>query len=205
MGDQIRRVPTTTESEPAHPARQVVIVGAGSPAGSTWAATLEAAGFEIVDARQAREVHPDVIVLAVTGPDDLPVLAELTGAGTAPVVVIADGDALELVAGVRDAGAQAYLPAPTAATALVPAVELAIARHAEIARLRAEIATARRSLENRKLIDRAKGLLMTHRGMSEPEAFRWIQRTAMDRRKSSGVVAAQIIAEHERSAEPAAS
>lgn len=204
MGDHVRRVPATTESGPARHARQVVIVGA-SPAGATMTAALAAAGFEIVDARQTRDVHPAAIVLAVTGPDDLPVLAELTAGGTAPVVVIADDASPELVAGVRDAGAQALLPAPAAATALVPAVELAIARHADITRLRTEIATARRSLENRKLIDRAKGLLMTHRGMSEPEAFRWIQRTAMDRRKSSGAVAAQIIAEHERSAVPAAS
>jgi len=91
------------------------------------------------------------------------------------------------------------LPAFPSRVALLPAIELAIARFAEIARLTAEIDAATRRLETRKLIDRAKGLLMTHRGLTEPEAFRWIQRTAMDRRKGSAAVAAQVIAEFDQS------
>ena len=72
---------------------------------------------------------------------------------------------------------------------------MAIARYAEMRRLAADVEAASRRLESRKLIDRAKGLLMTHRRMTEPEAFRWIQRTAMDRRKASAVIAAQVVAE----------
>lgn len=161
-------------------------------------------GFEVVgttgDAREAvaltRDQRPDVIVLGVApGTDDLKTLAEITGQRTAPVVVLAAESTPEQVAGARDAGALAYLTKPPSRAALIPAVEVAIARYAEMMRLAADVEAAGRRLESRKTIDRAKGLLMTHRRMSEPEAFRWIQRTAMDRRKTSLAIAAQIVAE----------
>lgn len=161
-------------------------------------------GFEVVgttgDAREAvamtRDQRPDVIVLGVApGTDDLKALAEITGQRTAPVVVLAAESTPEQVAGARDAGALAYLTKPPSRAALIPAVEVAIARYAEMMRLAADVEAAGRRLESRKTIDRAKGLLMTHRRMSEPEAFRWIQRTAMDRRKTSLAIAAQIVAE----------
>ena len=161
-------------------------------------------GFRVVgdtaDAGQAvdltREQQPDVVVLGIApGPDDLTALAEITGQRTAPVVVLAAESTPEQIAGARDAGALAYLTKPPSRVALVPAVEVAIARFAETSRLVAEVAAAGRRLEARKIIDRAKGLLMTHRRMSEPDAFRWIQRTAMDRRKSSAAIAAQVVAE----------
>ena len=161
-------------------------------------------GFEVVgttgDAREAvaltRDQRPDVIVLGVApGTDDLKALAEITGQRTAPVVVLAAESTPEQVAGARDAGALAYLTKPPSRAALIPAVEVAIARYAEMMRLAADVEAAGRRLESRKTIDRAKGLLMTNRRMSEPEAFRWIQRTAMDRRKTSLAIAAQIVAE----------
>lgn len=161
-------------------------------------------GFQVVgeaaDPGQAvvlnRDLRPDVVVLGIVpGADDLRALAEITGQRSAPVVVLAADSTPEQVAGVRDAGAAAYLTRPPSRAALVPAVEVALARFAEMARLAAEVEAAGRRLEDRKIIERAKGLLMTHRRMSEPEAFRWIQRTAMDRRKSSAAIAAQVVAE----------
>ena len=161
-------------------------------------------GFEVVgttpDAREAvaltRDQRPDVIVLGVApGTNDLKALAEITGQRTAPVVVLAAESTREQVAGARDAGALAYLTKPPNRGALIPAVEVAIARYAELMRLAADVEAARRRLASRQTIDRAKGLLMTHRRMSEPEAFRWIQQTAMDRRKTSLAIAAQIVAE----------
>ena len=83
----------------------------------------------------------------------------------------------------------AYLVKPFSKADLLPAIELAVARYAETAALRREVADISQRLEARKIIDRAKGLLMTHQKMTEPEAFRWIQRTAMDRRTSMQAVA----------------
>jgi two-component system, response regulator PdtaR len=88
----------------------------------------------------------------------------------------------ELIEQARDAGAMAYLVKPFARHELVPAIELAVSRFAEKRALEDEVATLNDRLETRKLVDRAKGLLMTRQTMTEPEAFRWIQRTAMDRR-----------------------
>jgi AmiR/NasT family two-component response regulator len=191
-----------------HPARTAVVVDRDDAVRTAVASALDRMGFQVIgqsaDPAQAgpltRELRPDVVVLAIgPGPDDVPVLAEITADRIAPVVVLSDDAGSDHVAAVRDAGAHGLLPAFPSRVALLPAIELAIARFAEIARLTAEIDAATRRLETRKLIDRAKGLLMTHRGLTEPEAFRWIQRTAMDRRKGSAAVAAQVIAEFDQS------
>jgi response regulator NasT len=193
---------TTTGSAADPRPRLILIVDRDERNRSAVAAVLAEDGFEIAglagDPRQApgltRDRNPDAIVLAVAGTDDLRVLAEVTAERIAPVVVLGDADPAK-VAGARDTGAHAYLPASPTRSVLVPAVELAIARFAEITRLTAEVHAAEQRLQTRKLVDRAKGLLMTHRGMTEPEAFRWIQRSAMDRRKSSAAIAAQVITE----------
>jgi AmiR/NasT family two-component response regulator len=153
----------------------------------------------------ARDLRPDVLVLAIAGSDDVPALAAATAERVAPVVVLSDDVSPTQVAAVRDAGAHGFVPAFPSRVILLPAIELAVARFAETARLTAEIEAAAKRLETRKLIDRAKGLLMAHRGMTEPDAFRWIQRTAMDRRKGSAAVAAQVIAEFDRAPVSAAS
>jgi AmiR/NasT family two-component response regulator len=191
-----------------HPARTAVVVDRDDAVRTAVASALDRMGFQVIgqsaDPAQAgpltRELRPDVVVLAIApGPDDVPILTEITADRIAPVVVLSDDAGPDHVAAVRDAGAHGLLPAFPSRVALLPAIELAIARFAEIARLTAEIDAATRRLETRKLIDRAKGLLMTHRGLTEPEAFRWIQRTAMDRRKGSAAVAAQVIAEFDQS------
>lgn len=196
--------PDLPHSETTPAARRAVICDRDAVSRSAVTTILLDEGFEVVgrpaDARDLAEMtaerRPDVVVLALGNtPDDLQALADTCARLIAPVVVLAPGYAPELVAAVRDAGALAYLTQPPTRSNLVPAVEVAIARFAETARLTAEIAAANHRLQARKLIDRAKGLLMAHRRMTEPEAFRWIQRTAMDRRKPSSAVAAQIVAE----------
>jgi two-component system, response regulator PdtaR len=93
----------------------------------------------------------------------------------------------------RDAGAMAYLVKPFTKADLVPAVEMAVSRFAEIRALDGEIDTLRERLEVRKLLDRAKGLLQSQYGLTEPQSFRWIQKTSMDRRLTMRKVAEAII------------
>ena len=100
----------------------------------------------------------------------------------------------ELVERARDAGAMAYVVKPFTAADLVPALEIAASRHTELAALEAEVADLADRFETRKLVDRAKGLLQTKYGLSEPEAFRWIQKTSMDKRLTMKDVAAAVIA-----------
>ncbi len=189
-----------------HPpaARRAVICDRDDLTRSTVEGVLRDEGFEVVArlaeprdvAASTAELRPDVVVLGIVDPeDDIRALAEITAQRIAPVVVLAATADPELVAGSRDAGALAFLTKPPSRAGLVPAVEVAIARFAEVGRLIAEVQSATVRLESRKIIDRAKGLLMTHRRMSEPEAFRWIQHTAMDRRKTSAAIAAQVVAE----------
>ena len=99
----------------------------------------------------------------------------------------------ELVERARDAGAMAYLVKPFSSTELLPAIEMALSRYAEVAALEAEVADLTDRLETRKLIDRAKGVLQTTQQLSEPDAFRWIQRAAMDQRVSMRAVAEQLL------------
>jgi response regulator NasT len=111
----------------------------------------------------------------------------------APVVILTAFSQRELVERARDAGAMAYLVKPFAKRDLVPAVELAISRFAELHALENEVAGLTERLETRKAIERAKGMLMAKQGMSEPDAFRWIQRTAMDRRTTMKAVADVVV------------
>ena len=160
-------------------------------------------GFDVVgeaaDGEQAvalaLELRPDLVILDVKMPkkDGIEAAAEIVGEQVAPVVILTAFSQRELVERARDAGAMAYLVKPFSKADLLPAIELAVARYAETAALRVEVADVTQRLEARKVIDRAKGLLMTHQKMTEPEAFRWIQRTAMDRRTSMQVVASAVL------------
>jgi len=160
-------------------------------------------GFDVVgeaaDGEQAvalaLELRPDLVILDVKMPkkDGIEAAAEIVGEQVAPVVILTAFSQRELVERARDAGAMAYLVKPFSKADLLPAIELAVARYAETAALRVEVADVTQRLEARKVIDRAKGLLMTHQKMTEPEAFRWIQRTAMDRRASMQVVASAVL------------
>ena len=160
-------------------------------------------GFEVVgqavDGEQAvtmaTELRPDLVIMDVNMPkkDGIDAAAEIVGEQIAPVVILTAFSQRDLIERARDAGAMAYLVKPFSKGDLLPAIELAVARYAETAALRKEVADISQRLEARKIIDRAKGLLMTHQKMTEPEAFRWIQRTAMDRRTSMQAVANAVL------------
>lgn len=141
----------------------------------------------------SRDLRPDVLVMGVAlGAGDVAALAQITRHRWAAVVVVVADCTGELIAAVRDAGALGYLSAPPGREALVAAVELAFARGAEMTELAAAAESVGRKLRGREDIDQAKTVLMTRYGMSEPEAHRWIQRAAMQRRETSAAVAGQI-------------
>ena len=160
-------------------------------------------GFDVVgqavDGEQAvqmaTELRPDLVIMDVKMPkkDGIEAAGEIVADQIAPVVILTAFSQRDLIERARDAGAMAYLVKPFSKADLLPAIELAVARYAETAALRLEVADISQRLEARKIIDRAKGLLMTHQKMTEPEAFRWIQRTAMDRRTSMQAVAGAVL------------
>ncbi len=143
----------------------------------------------------ARELRPDLVMMDVKMPkvDGIDAAATIVEERIAPVVMLTAFSQRDLIERARDAGAMAYLVKPFARHELVPAIELAVSRFAEKRALEDEVATLTDRLETRKLVDRAKGLLMTRQQLSESAAFRWIQRTAMDRRTTMKAVAEAVI------------
>jgi len=148
-------------------------------------------GQEAIDL--AREHRPDLCILDVK----MPVLDGISAAQAiidiAPVLMLTAFSQRELVERARDAGVMAYVVKPFTIGDLVPAIEIAVSRHTQMTSLAAEVADLHERLETRKLIDRAKGVLMSALNLSEPEAFSWIQRAAMDRRLTMKEVAAAVI------------
>ncbi|GAA1848955.1 response regulator [Pseudonocardia alni subsp. carboxydivorans] len=144
---------------------------------------------------QARELRPDLVIMDVKMPkkDGIEAASTIVEEKIAPVVMLTAFSQRELIERARDAGAMAYLVKPFARHELVPAIELAVSRFAEKKALEDEVASLNERFETRKVVDRAKGLLMTAQKMSEPEAFRWIQRTAMDRRTTMKAVAEAVV------------
>jgi response regulator NasT len=145
--------------------------------------------------RLATELRPDLVILDVKMPkvDGIDAASKIAGKRIAPVVILTAFSQRDLVERARDAGAMAYLVKPFAKHDLVPAIELAVSRFSELQALENEVAGLTERLETRKVIERAKGLLMTNQGLTEPEAFRWIQRTAMDRRTTMKAVAEAVV------------
>jgi len=162
---------------------------------------LQEAGYEVVGQASngqeainlARSLKPDLAILDVK----MPILDGISAAEEiiqiAPVLMLTAFSQRELVDRARDAGVMAYVVKPFSITDLVPAMEIAMSRHRQMASLASEIADLQDRLETRKLIDRAKGILMQALNLSEPEAFSWIQRAAMDRRMSMKDVAQAVI------------
>jgi AmiR/NasT family two-component response regulator len=165
---------------------------------------LEEEGYQIVgeasDGAQAVELagslQPDLLILDVKMPvlDGISAAEQIAAKQIAPVVILTAFSQRELVERARDAGAMAYLVKPFTKADLVPAIEIAVSRFQEVAALGAEVNTLRERLEVRKLLDRAKGRLQTDCGLSEPEAFRWIQKTSMDRRVAMRLIAEEVLA-----------
>ncbi len=147
--------------------------------------------------RLVEALRPDLAVLDVKMPrlDGISAAERIAAQRIAPVVILTAFSQRELVERARTAGAMAYLVKPFAPSDLVPAIEMAVSRYAELAQLEAEVTDLQDRLETRKLVDRAKTVLQTSLDVSEPDAFRWIQRTAMDLRRPMRDVA-QGVLEH---------
>ena len=143
----------------------------------------------------AEEHRPDLVVLDVKMPklDGIAAAQRIAAQRIAPVVILTAFSQRDLVERARDAGAMAYLVKPFTKNDLVPAIEMAVSRFAEVQTLASEVADLTEQLETRKLVDRAKGVLQQQLGLSEPDAFRWIQKTAMDLRLSMRQVAEGVL------------
>lgn len=143
----------------------------------------------------AAEHRPDLVILDIKMPvlDGLSAAERIAAERIAPVVILTAFSQRELVERARDAGAMAYLVKPFSKAELVPAMEMATSRYAELTTLEAEVSDLQERLETRKLVDRAKGLLQSQHSLSEPEAFRWIQKNSMDRRLTMRTVAETVI------------
>src|SRR5690349_11318052 len=150
-------------------------------------------GQEAVDL--AESLKPDLVIMDVKMPrrDGIDAASEIAGKRIAPIVILTAFSQRELVERARDAGAMAYLVKPFNINDLIPAIEVAVSRFGEIAALEQEVAELSDRLETRKLVERAKGLLQANQGMTEPEAFKWIQRAAMDRRTTMKRVAEVVL------------
>ena len=165
---------------------------------------LQEAGYAVVGeagdgetaVRLAEELRPDLVVLDVQMPvlDGISAAERITEARLAPVLMLTAFSQRELVERARDAGAMAYLVKPFGASDLVPAIEMAVTRYAERVALEDEVADLTDRLETRKLVDRAKSVLQAEHGLSEAQAFRWIQKASMDRRLSMRAVAEAVLA-----------
>jgi two-component system, response regulator PdtaR len=145
--------------------------------------------------RLARERSPDLVIMDVKMPilDGISAAERLSKNHIAPVVLLTAFSQKELVDRATEAGALAYVVQPFTPNDLLPAIEIALARYAQIIALEAEVTDLGERFATRKLVDRAKGLLNDKMGLTEPEAFRWIQKASMDRRLTMHDVAQAII------------
>ena len=185
------------------PARRVVVAEDETLIRLDIVEMLQDAGYEVVaeaDNGQravelAREHRPDLVLMDVKMPvlDGITAAEQIASDRIAPVVLLTAFSQRELVERAREAGAMAYVVKPFTVDDLVPAIEIAISRAEEIAALEREVSDMKEQFATRKLVERAKSLLTTKMGLTEPEAFRWIQKTSMDRRLSMREVAEAII------------
>ena len=145
--------------------------------------------------RLATELRPDLVILDVKMPvlDGLSAAEQVVAARIAPVVILTAFSQRDLVERAREAGVMAYLVKPFQKKDLVPAIELAVSRFAEVVALEREVGDLSGRLEARKLVDRAKAVLQADRGMTEAEAFRHLQRRSMDERRSMRSVAQELL------------
>jgi response regulator NasT len=161
---------------------------------------LKEAGYEVLaeaaDGAHAielvKEFKPDLAILDVK----MPILDGISAAeeiiSYCPVLMLTAFSQRELVDRARDAGVMAYVLKPFTINDLIPAIEIAISRHVQMKSLADEVADLHERLESRKIIDRAKGILMAALNLTEPEAFSWIQKAAMDRRMTMKDVALAV-------------
>lgn len=189
--------------EPGPPRRRVVIAEDEALIRLDLAEMLREEGYEVVgeagDGQEAvdlvESLRPDLVIMDVKMPrrDGIDAAAEIAAKRIAPIVILTAFSQRDLVEKARDAGAMAYLVKPFSISDLIPAIEVALSRFAEITELEREVADLGERLETRKLVERAKGLLQATHAMTEPEAFTWMQRAAMDRRTSMKRVAEVVL------------
>ncbi len=192
-----------TSAEAQSPRRRVVIAEDEALIRLDLAEMLAEEGYDVVgqagDGQRAvelaRELRPDLVVLDVKMPrlDGISAAEQIGAEGIAPVVILTAFSQRDLVERARDAGAMAYVVKPFTSDTLVPAVEIALSRHAERTLLEAEVSGLQEQLDTRKAVDRAKSVLQEQLSLTEPEAFRWIQKTAMDLRLSMRQVAEGVL------------
>jgi len=198
----------TSDSAPAPdqgPVRRIVVAEDEAVIRLDIVEMLREIGYDVVGEaadgesaiRLAEELRPDLVVMDIKMPilDGISAAERIARARIAPVVLLTAFSQKELVERARDAGAMAYVVKPFTAADLAPALEIALSRHAEIGALETEIADLTDRFETRKLVDRAKSLLMSNMGLTEPEAFRWIQKTSMDRRLTMREVAETVLSQ----------
>ncbi len=197
----------TPQADPPAPRSRVLVAEDEALIRLDLVELLTDEGYQVVgeagDGEQAvelaRELKPDLVVMDVKMPkmDGITAAKTIAEERIAPVVMLTAFSQRELVERAREAGAMAYVVKPFDASDVVPAIEIAIARFAEIRAVEAEVADLEERFASRKAVDQAKGLLQEGLGLTEPEAFRWIQKTAMDLRKSMREVAEGVI-EHSK-------
>ena len=185
------------------PVRRVIVAEDESVIRLDIVEMLREVGYDVVGeagdgesaVRLAEELRPDLVVMDIKMPklDGISAAEKIARASIAPVVLLTAFSQKELVERARDAGAMAYVVKPFTAADLVPALEIAQSRYQEIQALESEIADMTDRFETRKLVERAKGLLISNMGLTEPEAFRWIQKTSMDRRLTMREVAETVL------------
>ena len=169
---------------------------------------LKEAGYDVVgqagDGEQAVamaiELKPDIVIMDVKMPvmDGITAAEQIGKERICPVVMLTAFSQTELVERARDAGVMAYVVKPFTASDVTPALDIALSRWSELKALEAEVADLGDRLETRKAVDRAKGVLMTKLKITEADAFRWIQKTAMDRRMGMREVAEAVVAGMEK-------
>jgi len=194
---------SSSEAVAGRPSRRVVIAEDEALIRMDLAEMLAEEGYDVVGqagdgetaVALAEQHRPDLVVLDVKMPklDGLAAAQRIAAQRIAPVVILTAFSQRDLVERARDAGAMAYLVKPFSKNDLMPAIEMAVSRFAELQQLEAEVADLSERLETRKLVDRAKGVLQQRLELSEPDAFRWIQKTAMDLRLSMRQVAEGVI------------
>ena len=192
-----------SEQQDSLPARRVLIAEDEALIRLDLAEMLGEEGYDVVGQAAdgvraielAEELRPDLVVLDVKMPrlDGISAAERIAEQRIAPVVILTAFSQRELVERARDAGAMAYLVKPFSKLDLVPAIEMAVSRFAELQMLESEVADLTERLETRKAVDRAKGVLQRQLELSEPDAFRWIQKTAMDLRLSMRQVADGVL------------
>lgn len=206
MSTATPEAPGTPESTPT--VKRILVAEDEAIIRLDLAEMLGEAGYEVVGqasngeqaVEMATSLRPDLVIMDVKMPvmDGITAAEQIGKERICPVVMLTAFSQTELVERARDAGVMAYIVKPFTATDVVPAIDIALSRWGELKTLESEVADLGERLETRKSVDRAKGVLMAKLKITESEAFRWIQKTAMDRRMGMKEVSDAVVAGMEK-------